>query len=354
MSDDPLGYHSNPRLLAEVERLAAHAPGGRAVLVEAGRTVRGQPIPAVRVSSPGPDRDGRPRVLVSANVHGNEVISSELAMALLADLAASTPTDAAQALLGRVEVVIVPAVNLDSRAAAADALIDGRLFARAPRGNANGVDLNRNFPWVQGGHDPWHPMAGSSIPWMPWYRGPEPLSEPEALALAELAERDRPVVALNLHSVGRLFLYPWNAYAEPPPHLDAFVAIGEAFCASQPGPRYQIKQAQAWYGIMGDMDDWLYERCGTLAMTVELSGAMEAVRERPTALFSPASWMNPVSPGATVRNSHVPCLMALLEGLNQAEARAAAPTPVSLPSPPRAGRCPAPCRRPARRVQAAG
>ena len=233
-------------------------------------------------------------MLVSANVHGNEVISSELAMALLRELCAPDPCDAARALLGRAEVLLVPAVNLDSRELAARALASGRLLTRAPRGNANGVDLNRNFPWIEGGVDPWHPMAGSSIRWLPWYRGPEPLSEPEARALAELALRDRPRVALNLHSVGRYILYPWNAHAEPPAHAEQFQAIGEAFCASQQGQRYEIKQAQAWYGIMGDMDDWLYAHYGTLAMTVELSGFMEAVRARPWLLLSPASWMNPV------------------------------------------------------------
>ncbi len=314
------GYHSNAALLAAVERLAAASPPGVAGLRELGRTVQGTPIPIVSIGAPGADRDGRPRVLVSANVHGNEVISSELAMALLRDLCAAQPSDAATALLGRAEVMIVPAVNLDSREIAAEALAMGRPIGRAPRGNANGVDLNRNFPWVEGGTDPWHPMAGTAIRWLPWYRGPEPLSEPEARALAELALTHKPCVALNLHSVGRYILYPWNAHAEAPPHAAEFQAIGEAFCASQPGQRYEIKQAQAWYGIMGDMDDWLYAHHGTLAMTVELSGFLEAVRRKPWLALSPAFWMNPVHPGETVENSHIPCLMALLEGLNQLEA----------------------------------
>ncbi len=311
------GYHSNAALLAAVETASAVAPPGVAQLVELGRTVRGTPIPMVRLGRPGEDQVARPRLLISANVHGNEVISSELAMALLRELCAPEPGDAARALLGRAVVLLVPAVNLDARAQAAQALIDGQPFSRAPRGNANGVDLNRNFPWVEGGVDPWHPMAGSAIPWMPWYRGPEPLSEPESRSLAALAERERPAVALNLHSVGRYILYPWNAQAAPPPHEAEFRAIAEAFCACQPAQRYEIKQAQAWYGIMGDMDDWLYDRLGTLAMTVELSGFMEAVRARPWTLFSPAFWMNPLHPGAAVENSHLPCLMALLEGLNQ-------------------------------------
>jgi hypothetical protein len=315
MIEEIPGYHSNAQLMAELERLVGHAPAGVVRIDELGRTVRGTPIPVLRARVPGDEP--LPRVLISANVHGNEVISSELAMSLLRDLCAAEPSHAAQALLGRAEVLVVPAVNLDSRQLAAQALIDGRSFRRAPRGNANGVDLNRNFPWVEGGHDPWHPLAGTSLRWLPWYRGPEALSEPESRALVELCRADRPALALNVHSVGRYLLYPWNAFSEAPPHLAQFQAMGEAFCSGQPGQRYELKQAQAWYGIMGDMDDWLYDELGTLSMTIELSGFMEAVKVQWRRLFSPASWMNPVHPADAVLNSHTASLLALLAGLEQ-------------------------------------
>jgi predicted deacylase len=310
------GYHDNAGFLAALERLVAAAPPGRAVLEQIGRTVKGTPIPAVRAGMEGPT------VLITANLHGNEVIGSELALSLLRDLTATEPSDAAQALLSRAVVLIVPAINLDSRALAAEALAHGRSLGRAPRGNARGVDLNRNFPWVADTVDPWHPLAGSRFSCLPWYRGPEPLSEPEARALARLATRERPSVALNLHSVGRYLLYPWNAHAEPPPDLAAFQAIGEAFCASQRGQRYEIKQAQAWYGIAGDMDDWLYGRHGVLSVTLELGGFMEALRTRPWLLFTPAWWMNPLHPAAVLDNCHEACLVAAREGLVQADGRA--------------------------------
>jgi predicted deacylase len=309
------GYHSNEALLAEVERLVAQAPPGRAAIDKLGHTVDDLPIPGVRIGSRGPT------VLITANVHGNEVISSELALSLLRDLTAPEPSDAAQALSSRAVVLIAPAINLDSRARACEALVSGRALCRAPRGNARGVDLNRNFPWIADSVDPWHPMGGSRFPWMPWYRGPEPLSEPEARAIARLATRERPRVALNLHSVGRYLLYPWNARSAPPPDLEAFLAMGEAFCASQRGQPYEIKQAQSWYGITGDMDDWLYDRHGVLSMTVELSGFMEAVRARPWLLLTPAWWMNPLHPAPVLANCHEACLVAAREGLDQLEKR---------------------------------
>ena len=71
----------------------------------------------------------------------------------------------------------------------------------------------------------------------------------------------------------------------------------------QPPRPYQVKQAHAWYAILGDMDDRLHDRFGNLAMTVELSGLLAAASQRPGALLSPPWWMNPASPGPTLENT---------------------------------------------------
>ena len=282
-----------------------------------GHTVQGRPIPALRLGTGAP---GRPQLLVSANLHGPEVIGSELALRLAELLAAPEPPASARALRERADVTIVPALNLDAREPAVRALVSGAACARSPRGNARGVDLNRNFPRVSGARDAWHPLAGSRCPWLPWYRGEAPLSEPESAALAALAERLCPAVALGLHSVGRLFLHPWCCRAEAPDALAAFAAMGAAFAGAQPGVPYRVKQAHAWYTILGDLDDWLLDRFGTLAVTVELGSAAANLRRAPWRLLSGAAWMNPADPEAILAETAVPCLEALRAGL---EARGA-------------------------------
>ena len=69
-----------------------------------------------------------------------------------------------------VEVWLVPVANPDGSAA-------------GMRCNANGVDLNRNFPWE------WRLSDG----------GPAPLSEPETQALVALVEQLQPDIVIWVH-----------------------------------------------------------------------------------------------------------------------------------------------------------
>jgi len=110
---------------------------------------------------------GPRRVLVVGGIHGDEregeVLARELPGAFLA-------TDGAAE---RVTLVVIEDLNPDGS-------------ARGTRGNARGVDLNRNFP-------------------APGFRrarahGEEPLSEPEARALAELVTGWRPELVVVCHS----------------------------------------------------------------------------------------------------------------------------------------------------------
>jgi N-acetylmuramoyl-L-alanine amidase/Zinc carboxypeptidase len=71
-----------------------------------------------------------------------------------------------------------------------DANPDGS--ARNTRHNANGVDLNRNFPYR------WQPLDGV------YESGPGPASEPETRALQRFIERERPRVTLWYHQALRM------------------------------------------------------------------------------------------------------------------------------------------------------
>ena len=67
---------------------------------------------------------------------------------------------------------------------------DGCRPERGTRGNAHGVDLNRNAPWNWRVLDP---------PGGTYYAGPHALSEPESRAINRLVRRVRPAVSVWYH-----------------------------------------------------------------------------------------------------------------------------------------------------------
>jgi protein MpaA len=130
--------------------------------VPLGRSVQGRPISAIELGDPHAAR----RVLVVGCLHGDEPAGTAVADAL-----AAGPRPA------HADLWIVPMLNPDGTAA-------------GTRGNARGVDLNRNFP------SGWRRIdAPGSI----HYSGPAPLSEPESAAAARLVRRVRPTAAIWFH-----------------------------------------------------------------------------------------------------------------------------------------------------------
>ena len=143
-------------LVSLVSALLLSAPASaRTVLL--GRSWQGRPIEAIEVGNPS-----GPPVLVVGCIHGNETAGIAIADAL----ERLSPRD--------LDLWIVPDLNPDGVAA-------------NTRWNAQGVDLNRNFPWR------WRQMTGV------YASGPRPLSEREARIGYKLILRLRPRVTIWFH-----------------------------------------------------------------------------------------------------------------------------------------------------------
>jgi protein MpaA len=145
--------------------LGAAAPPALAAVGEGvaretiGRSLDGRPIAATLNGDP----EAPLQVLVVGAVHGDEAAGRRVARRLLAR---SAPAGAA--------IRVVADLNPDGTAA-------------GTRGNARGVDLNRNFPYD------WRPLGGGE------YSGTGALSEPESRAAWRLIRRVRPEITIWFH-----------------------------------------------------------------------------------------------------------------------------------------------------------
>jgi protein MpaA len=146
-------------MLAALWSMTAAAPGLAKRLV-IGRSVLGRPIVAW---SFGSDRAAR-KVLVVGCIHGNEC----------AGLAITSKLRDAHRPKG-VQLWLVPEMNPDGTAA-------------DTRQNAQGVDLNRNFPYQ------WQPISDPT-----YYSGSRPASQPETRAAIGLVRRIKPAVTIWYH-----------------------------------------------------------------------------------------------------------------------------------------------------------
>jgi hypothetical protein len=266
--------------------------GGRETV--AGRSVEGRPIWRFDLGvRAGADGAATPTVLLTALIHGAELIGSVALLDAVARLGLS-----GGAVLERARVVVMPIVNPDAMAANMERLQSGRIACQ--RCNANGVDLNRNFPAAKQASRVLHPMAGSSLRASPYYRGPHPLSEPESRAVADVAGDIRPELAMGFHSFGNLLLYPWAFSRTPNPRLPRYARLAEVFLRKLPNAVYRCRQAIDWYPIVGDLDDWLDLQFGTTAFTVEVSGLDRRLLH--PRVLNPFWWMNPIDIDRAVAN----------------------------------------------------
>jgi murein peptide amidase A len=127
-----------------------------------GHSVEGRAIRPVVLGDPAAAH----RVLVVGCIHGTETVGIAITKQLVT---AGAPSGT--------EIVVVPAVNPDG-------------CAHGTRGNAHGIDLNRNFP------SNWEAIGR---PGDLQYSGPHSLSEPESRYSVALIERLRPQITIWFH-----------------------------------------------------------------------------------------------------------------------------------------------------------
>ncbi len=289
-------YHA-PDALWAAARAAAERLG--AACIEYGTSVQGRPLRAIQVPSRRPDA---PRVLCSANIHGPEYIAAHVALGLLEGLADLGP---AAALRERAEVWVIPCLNPDGYARTWDADGAGPLASLRP--NANGVDLNRNFP-LPAGSPSWLPGAGSSTPGDATYRGTAALCEPETRHLDALLRDQRFHASANLHSFMGTVI---PARVRDRTDFGVYKQLARALAAGQRHTRYRRLSNRLFDVFTGEQEDHQHHVHRTWAVCVESFPVLTSFRQH---LRAPSTFwrFNPRDPQTWVEND-VPGLVGFFD-----------------------------------------
>lgn len=153
---------------------------GGAQLAESGaRSVQGTPLYLRDIRA----ENAKLRVLVTGAIHGDELSSAAVALHWIR--LAGEGIDMPQPVHWRFLPILNP---------------DGLLMHPPRRTNANGVDLNRNFPtpnWERDAALYWQKRTGKDPRRWP---GPRPLSEPESKFLHEQMQSFKPHLIVAIHA----------------------------------------------------------------------------------------------------------------------------------------------------------
>lgn len=158
-----------------------------------GKSVQGRTIFSRDVSGASPQL----RIMVIGGIHGDEKSSGSVVLHWIQH-ATETPSNA--------HWRFIPVANPD-----------GLVAKPAQRMNANGVDLNRNFPtpqWAKEAKFYWETRTRKDPRRWP---GPRPLSEPESRYLHDELEAFKPNLIVSIHAPYGLLDY--DGPSVPPPKL---------------------------------------------------------------------------------------------------------------------------------------
>lgn len=242
-------YDHYLRLLAD---LAARYPD-RCSVETWGTLPSGRKIMALRLAA-GANTTVRPRVLCTASMHGDETAGYWLMLRLAEHLLAENP----DRLLDDLTVYINPLANPDGAFAS-----DNSTLAGARRGNANGVDLNRNYPDPDDGPHPDHRAY-----------------QPETIIFRDVADDYGFDLAINLHGGAEVFNYPWDTYRNRHADNDWWRRVGRDFAeraqTASGNKRYFVDRRDGttnghdWYPIAGSRQDYMnyYHRCREATLEV--------------------------------------------------------------------------------------
>ncbi len=240
-----------------------------------GQSIEGRDMFAITVSAPdSPEnpRADRPVVYTFSTVHAREWIAPMTTSYYASKLVEDYDTDPrVRAILDSTRIVIVPMGNPDGYAYTWSTDRHWRKNRRHNGGSSFGVDINRNWGYEWGG------PGSSGNPSSNTYRGTGPFSEPETIALLNVALilGDSLIAHMEYHSYSQLIMSPYG-YTEDPlpePEHSFFRQLTQELAdiiESVHGKLYDPIQSSELYRHAGNAPDWFYGALGIDSLIIEL------------------------------------------------------------------------------------
>jgi hypothetical protein len=259
------------------------------------------PILAIKISDNAQSKEDEPRVLFVGQVHAEEVLGVEIVMDLINDLLFPNPNILTHMniLKQYLEIWIIPTLNPEGLNVVHDGLdLSYRknkrdLSPNGPYPNSNfdfdpsigndidGVDLNRNFNFNWAFGDTFlEPDNSDYASHYDYYKGEEPFSESEAIALRDLALNNDFVFSIVWHSSrsGNLSEKVFTSWkweeTKDSPDLDIMKSIADQFSGLIPTEDGTGTYLPVFSGSRnGKIHDWFYKTTGCFQYLVECGTA---------------------------------------------------------------------------------
>ena len=255
------------------------------------------PILAVKISDNVQTKEDEPRALFIGQVHAEEILGIEIVLDLMMNLLDPRPEDFnhMNILKSYLEIWIIPSANPEGLAVVHDELdltyrknkTDFSASGPVPNGvfdyepsignDVDGVDLNRNFSfnWTFG--DTFLVFDESDYgSHYDYYRGTEPFSEKEAVAIRDLALENDFVFSVVWHSSrsGRLSEKVFTSWKwednKPSPDSELMKGIADTFTDLMETEDGTGNYLSVFSGSRnGKLHDWFYRETGCIQYLIE-------------------------------------------------------------------------------------
>ena len=196
----------------------------------------------LRVQRFGPN-EALLHVAFVCGLHPREAFARELCARWALAWAADPPA--------RLRITLYPDVN-----PAGTAVLAANESMACWRGNARGIDLNRNWPVPPACVHA--PLPAPVVAEPEWPAGATPFSEAETRELAALLVADVPDVLLAVHTGARALLTPYDACAASPTNLPRAMQLGRWLRAGVCDDCMLGVSSRLFYRSRGTLTDWAH------------------------------------------------------------------------------------------------